>query len=190
VLTTKVNFTFDRQLRKAFPHHLQRTSDGDTPVIDQPIRMVSIDTPEKAHYAGTAETAQPKLDRTRRLLDGTYSKIPKGSRDYLVAKLTPDAAARHIAAGGRATEIFDRLLADRLTRPTGTVRPLATIATGEIIDRYGRLLGYLAPWFSGPPAIQYPKGLAGAVALSTSTWPHLVGPLPFSSIRPCLRMTI
>jgi hypothetical protein len=28
-------------------------------------------------------------------------------------------------------------------------RPVATIPTGEVIDRYGRMLPYLAPWFSG-----------------------------------------
>jgi hypothetical protein len=28
-------------------------------------------------------------------------------------------------------------------------RKVATVPTGELIDRYGRLLAYLAPWFSG-----------------------------------------
>ena len=39
------------------PHTLSRISDGDTPVIDQPVRMVSVDTPEKAEYAGLPSTA-------------------------------------------------------------------------------------------------------------------------------------
>ena len=56
------------------PRQLARTSDSDTPVIDQPVRMVSVDTPEKQHYAGLPPTAQAKLDRCRqRLQDGTYA---------------------------------------------------------------------------------------------------------------------
>jgi endonuclease YncB( thermonuclease family) len=43
-----VGFDFPRTIRSAQPRQLARTSDGDTPVIDQPIRMVSIDTPENS----------------------------------------------------------------------------------------------------------------------------------------------
>ena len=92
-----VGFDFPRTIRSAQPRQLARTSDGDTPVIDQPIRMVSIDTPEKQHYAGLPPTAQAKLNRCR-----------------------------------------DRL--QRLTRPDGGRRRVAVIPTGELIDRYGRLL--------------------------------------------------
>ena len=67
----------------------------------------------------------------------------------LLGKLTADAATRHIAAGEEASVQFDLLLKDRLTRPTGTQRPVATIPTGEVIDRYGRMLAYLAPWYTG-----------------------------------------
>lgn len=145
-----VEFGFERQIRPAAPHRLFTISDGDTPTILQPVRMVSIDTPEKSHYAGKAETAQPKLDRCRQLLlDGTYPAIPDTLRTYLVDRLDPEAAARHIAAGEQASVEFDLLMRERLTRADGSQRPLATIATGEILDRYGRMLAYLAPWFSG-----------------------------------------
>lgn len=92
--------------------------------------------------------AQPKLDLARaRLEDGTYPDLPDELRDYLVDKLTDDAAERHIGAGLGATAAFEAMLDERLTRPTGTRRRVATIPTGEIIDRYGRMLAYLAPWF-------------------------------------------
>ncbi|WP_199547269.1 hypothetical protein [Streptomyces sp. N35] len=135
--------------RPPAPRRLLRTSDGDTPVIDQPVRMVSVDTPEKAHYAGLPATAQVKLDRCRsRLSDGTFDGFLPGSlREYLVGRLTPTAAERHIAAGNRAGAEFDALLDRRLTRPSGPRRRTAIIPTGEILDRYGRLLAYLAPWF-------------------------------------------
>jgi endonuclease YncB( thermonuclease family) len=153
-----IAFDFKRQLRPAADHRLYHISDGDTPTILQPVRMVSIDTPEKAHYAGKPETAQPKLDRCRQLLlDGAYPEIPDGLRRYLLDRLDPDAAARHIAAGEQATSEFDLLLQERLTRPDGSQRPVATIPTGEVIDRYGRMLAYLAPWYTGTRSDPLPR---------------------------------
>jgi endonuclease YncB( thermonuclease family) len=152
-----VAFDFPRTTRPAQPRQLARTSDGDTPVIDQPVRMVSVDTPEKQHYAGLPPTAQAKLDRCRqRLQDGTYDALPEGLRDYLVGRLTADAAERHIAAGLGASAAFEALQDQRLTRPDGSRRRVAVIPAGEFIDRYGRLLAYLAPWFAGPPGDPLP----------------------------------
>jgi endonuclease YncB( thermonuclease family) len=152
-----VAFDFPRTTRPAQLRQLARTSDGDTPVIDQPVRMVSVDTPEKQHYAGLPPTAQAKLDRCRqRLQDGTYDALPGGLREYLVGRLTPDAAERHIAAGLGASAAFEALQDQRLTRPDGSRRRVAVIPTGEFIDRYGRLLAYLAPWFAGPPGDPLP----------------------------------
>jgi endonuclease YncB( thermonuclease family) len=54
-----VAFNFPRITRPAQPRQLARTSDGDTPVIDQPVRMVSVDTPEKAEYAGLPLPPRP-----------------------------------------------------------------------------------------------------------------------------------
>lgn len=152
-----VDFTYPRQLRTAQPRKLSRVSDGDTPVIEQPIRMVSCDTPEKAGYAGKPEVSQPKLDACRdRLENGYYAALPEKLRRYLIRKLRPDAAARHIAAGERASAEFDALLNRRLTRPNGSKRNTAVVPTGEVIDRYGRLLAYIAPWYSGSAADPVP----------------------------------
>ena len=133
----------------AQPRELLQISDGDTPVIQQPIRMVSCDTPEKAGYAGKPETSQLKLDKcVSRLETGFYQGIPESLCEYLLAKLTPDAAKNHIDAGIRATEVFNTTLEERLTRPDGKKRKTGIIPSGEIIDRYGRLLAYITPWYS------------------------------------------
>ena len=143
------NFQFKRETRPAAARKLLRHSDGDTPVIEQPVRMVSCDTPEKAGYAGKPAVSQPKLDECRaRLEGGFYGALPKGLRKYLAGKLDGDAAARHIAAGERASAAFEALLEDRLTLPDGRKRPLAIMPTGQIIDTYGRLLAYFAPFFA------------------------------------------
>lgn len=146
-----LKFEFERVTRPAAPRRLSRASDGDTPVIDQPVRMVSVDTPEKAAYAGLPPTAQVVLDRCRdRLKGGVYDgMIPDGLRDFLLSRLTRDAAERHIAAGNGASAHFDEMLNDRLTRPNGRQRSVGVIPAGELIDRYGRLLAYVAPWYAG-----------------------------------------
>lgn len=151
-MSVQVNFNFQRNIRPATPKKLIKTSDGDTPLIEQPIRMVSCDTPEKAPYAGKPEVSQPKLDKCKERLEGSfYNSIPQELRDYLIRKLTNNAAEKHISAGNDATTVFGYLLEERLTKPTGSKRRTAVIPTGEIIDIYGRLLAYIAPWFEGGP---------------------------------------
>lgn len=151
-MSIQIHFNFKRNIRTATSKKLIKTSDGDTPIIEQPIRMVSCDTPEKAHYAGKPEISQPKLDRCKqRLENGFYDTLPQELRDYLIERITNDAADKHISAGMDATMIFEGLLEQRLTKPSGSKRKTAVIPTGEIIDTYGRLLAYIAPWFDGGP---------------------------------------
>lgn len=148
--TPIVNFNLPPNEQRAQSRKLIRASDGDTPVIEQPVRAVSVDTPEKAGYAGAAPVSQPKLDICRARLSGTfYNGLPAALRNYLIQRLTPNAAANHLAGAAGASQFFDLVLETRLTRADGTKRGLAVIATGEIVDRYGRLLAYFAPWFTG-----------------------------------------
>ena len=147
--TPEVAFKFTRMTRPAKERKFLRVIDGDSPVVEQSIRMVSCDTPEKARYAGKPETAQPKLDLCReRLENGFYDDIPEALRNYFIDKLTPDAAQRHIFAADDATKVLENLTAERLTRTDGKQRKMATIPTGELIDRYGRLLAYISPWYA------------------------------------------
>lgn len=146
-----LHFAFTRVTRPAAPRTLLRHSDGDTPVVEQPIRMVSCDTPEKAGYAGGPLVAQKKLDLAReRLASGFYDTLPAPLRNYFITRLDAGAALRHLDAGQRASEEFERLLARRLLRPDGTRRKLGIVPTGDLIDRYGRLLAYFAPYFNKP----------------------------------------
>lgn len=151
------DYAFSPVTKKSAAHRLLRASDGDTLVVEQPIRMVSCDTPEKAQYAGAPAVAQPKLNRCReRLENGFYAALPAELRNYLIGKLAADAAARHIAGAVDASAHFDAIVATRLSRPDGRQRRVAVLPSGEIIDSYGRMLAYLAPWFDGPPADPLP----------------------------------
>lgn len=156
-MPTTIDFNFHPQSRRPFQRALISVSDGDTPVIQQPIRAVSCDTPEKAGYAGAPPTAQAKLEICKgRLSDGFFGALPNDLRSYLRDKLTSDAAARHIGAALRASEEFTRLLEMRLTRPNGSKRKLGIIATGEILDVYGRMLAYFMPWYANTAADPLP----------------------------------
>ncbi|MEU8898885.1 hypothetical protein [Nocardia sp. NPDC048505] len=142
--------------RPANDHRFLSTTDGDTPNIEMAVRMVSIDTPE-SQFGGSPPTAQAALERAKaRLADGTYDALPKDLRDYLIGRITPDAAERHLAAGKAAAAAHRELVETRLTRPDGSRRKLAVIATGELIESNGRMLAYTAPWFVGTAADPLP----------------------------------
>ena len=146
------NYAFNPTTKKSAAHRLLRSSDGDTLLVEQPIRLVSCDTPEKAPYAGAPAVSQPKLDRCRqRLENGFYNALPADLRNYLIERLTQDAAERHISAAVDASAHFEDLTGRRLTLPSGNQRRVAVLPSGEIIDTYGRMLAYIAPWYNGPP---------------------------------------
>lgn len=151
------NYSFNPRTRRSAAQRVLRASDGDTLVIEQPTRLVSCDTAEKATYAGGPETAQMRLDACRRRLEnGFYNALPDEMRDYLMGRLSADAARRQIEAANAASAYFDAILAERLTRPDGTQRRMAVMPSGEIIDSYGRMLAYLAPWFDATPSDPLP----------------------------------
>jgi endonuclease YncB( thermonuclease family) len=146
----QVDFHFEPNQRGPFDHRgLQIPSDGDTPLIAQPIRMVSIDTPEK-NYEGGKELGQEKLDACRaRLESGFYDGlILQETKDYLLVKLTDNAASIHIDTAHEASAKFQEFMDTRLQVDDDTRRRLAVFPTGEMIDIYGRLLAYIAPWFN------------------------------------------
>lgn len=147
--TPIVKFDFERNTRSAKGQTLIDYSDGDTIVIRQALRLVSCDTPEKEGFAGKPPTAQQKLNVCReRLGNGFYNNLPENLRAYLLGKLTGDAAERHINAGNQASKVFKDIVKERITRPDGTTRKVAVIPTGEIIDSYGRMLCYTAPFYT------------------------------------------
>lgn len=148
-MAVTVDFHIARNTIRTDDRTLLKVGDGDTVDVQQPVRMVSLDTPEKSGYAGSPAISQPKLDRCReRLEHGFFPDIPATLTEYLVAKLTPDAAKRHIDAANRASEELRSAVTERLAKPDGTQRKLAVLPTGAFLDENARLLAYLAPWYS------------------------------------------
>ena len=129
-----VSFGFTPASRRPYDAPLLRGVDGDTVNIDQAVRLVSIDTPE-SKLGGSADTAQATLDRCRqRLVDGTYDQIEAPLRQHLIDRLTDDAAQRHLKAGARAAEEFERMRSERLEPGDSGTAKLAVVVTGEVIE--------------------------------------------------------
>jgi endonuclease YncB( thermonuclease family) len=126
--------------------------DGDTIKIEQPVRLVSCDTPEKEKPFGTAATAQPKLNiaKQRLLQTGFFPLLPKGLIKYLTDKITADAAKRHINAGKDASANFEKKKDAALNKPNGTRRKVGVLPSGEVIDSHGRMLAYIMTYFEKP----------------------------------------
>jgi endonuclease YncB( thermonuclease family) len=126
-------------------------TDGDTPNIRMDVRMLSIDTPEKAP-TGTIRNAEELQD----LFLDTAAWIKKGESPVgpdLAKHLAPrlaraDAVAAHFAQGAEATAAHERLAKEKLKRPKGPDRSLFVRVADERFDQYGRLLAYVAPNYS------------------------------------------
>ncbi len=125
--------------------------DGDTIKIEQPVRLVSCDTPEKERPYGKAATAQPKLDQAKqRLKAGFFPLLPKGLIKYFTDRITADAAKRHINAGKDASNHFEKVKNNALNKPNGTRRKVGVLPSGEVIDSNGRMLAYIMTYLEKP----------------------------------------
>ncbi len=123
-----------------------RITDGDTPFVEVSIRMLSIDTPE-VHYPGRAKPSKhdAKLEQLADWIEEGKAPIDDGLADFLHPKLkTGTAGTLQLQQGEAATQEFERLLDERVTRKS---RKVFVRAADEKFDHYGRLLAYIAPRF-------------------------------------------
>ena len=127
-----------------------RATDGDTPYISVPIRMLSIDTPE-VHYPGTKKPSKSDDDlmQLAEWIDAGYAPVSDGLGAHLYPRLaTGTAGTLHEGQGKAATTAFEELLTERLTKPSGRKRSAYIRAADQHFDQYGRLLAYMAPSYS------------------------------------------
>ena len=127
-----------------------RATDGDTPYISVPIRMLSIDTPE-VHYPGNQKPSKhdSKLKQLADWIDQEKAPIRGGLAEYIYPKLASGKAGTlQENQGKEATIEFKKLLDQELTRPSGSKRKIFLYAAEEHFDSYGRLLAYMSPYYS------------------------------------------
>jgi endonuclease YncB( thermonuclease family) len=125
-------------------------TDGDTPNIRMPIRLLSVDTPEV-----TARTVQRAL-----AIDQEFAQLAEWIRqgrapisqsfaEFLLPKLETGRAGSLQFEQGQAASAFAKANTEaRLTRPNGTKRNLFIRIADQAFDDNGRLLAYVAPNYS------------------------------------------
>jgi endonuclease YncB( thermonuclease family) len=124
-------------------------TDGDTPTVEFPIRMLGIDAPE-LHYAGATENNPGKFDGDMEsFLNKAGKNLDPGLKEHLKNRLKTKPSTRHIQAGKEAFDRFKEMVAQRLDRGIGkNGKPLTPrkvfimVSKKEVFDRYNRLLAY------------------------------------------------
>jgi endonuclease YncB( thermonuclease family) len=122
-------------------------TDGDTPNIRVPIRMLSIDTPE------TYKNPRVQDEKFNKLVDWLHqgiAPINQDLSDYLSPRLaTGDAGTRQEDQGNAAKTFIDDLARRRLNdRPGAGPRNLFVRVADRPFEKRGRLLAYVAPSYS------------------------------------------
>ncbi|MHA2142897.1 MAG: thermonuclease family protein [Candidatus Thorarchaeota archaeon] len=128
-----------------------RIKDGDTPVSEMSIRMLSIDTPEKA-YKGKASGHNERLKNLAGWLEDDTLKdiVPEDLAKHLIPRLeTGKAGELQEKQGEKATKEFQKLLDKRLELENDDEpkhkRKLFIRAADRHFEQYGRLLAYISP---------------------------------------------
>ncbi len=125
-------------------------SDGDTPNIRMPIRMLSVDTPEvTARSEAGAERVDAKLLELADWMAQGRAPVPAALAAVLRPKLaTGKAGTLHFRQGKQASAFAQQNTDTRLTRPNGSRRNLFVRTADSPFDNNHRLLAYVAPDFS------------------------------------------
>lgn len=126
-------------------------SDGDTPNIRMPIRMLSIDTPEvTARSTERAAEIDNNFVELAEWIRSGVAPVEEAFGEYLVPKLeSGNAGTLHFNQGKHASEFHKDIVEKRLSRPSSERKRNLFIRGAESsFDGYGRLLAYVAPSYS------------------------------------------
>ena len=129
---------------------LSDVSDGDTPNIRMPIRMLSIDTPE---VTARSDSGAAKVDAKFKELAGWIKEgkapVKKVFADHILPKLEDtDAGTLQYRQGKEASAYHKNIIEERLTKLNGNKRNLFIRSPEKPFDGYGRLLAYISPSYS------------------------------------------
>jgi endonuclease YncB( thermonuclease family) len=184
------------------PHWVSST-DGDTPTVTIPVRMLGMDAPE-LHYGGATEKNPGKLDAAMEgFLAGAGAGLDPGLRKHLAKCLVHQPSTRQILAGKAAWEHFEALAKARLDRGVAkngkprVPRSLFCMASKEVFDRYGRLLAYVNASYEKKereeiPAAQRPtfnlEMLEDGHGVSLLIYPNIPKPADLKLVQSAVRV--
>lgn len=125
-------------------------TDGDTPNIRMPVRMLSIDTPEVTAGSNSkaARTDEEFLELAEWIRQG-IAPVSKAFREYILPKLESGSGGTlQFNQGQQASEFYKAKSQERLTKENGRKRSLFVRSADVPFDDFGRLLAYVAPSYS------------------------------------------
>lgn len=126
-------------------------SDGDTPNIRMPIRMLSIDTPEvTARSAERAATIDSNFKDLADWIRAGVAPVTERFGEYILPKLESGKAGTLQFTQGKSASAFHKeIVEQRLTRPNSSQKRKLFLRAAELpFDSFGRLLAYVAPSYS------------------------------------------
>lgn len=122
-------------------------TDGDTPNVRMPVRMLSVDTPEvTARSAARAAAIDGEFQELAAWIRQGKAPVSPAYGAFLLPRLeTGRAGTLQLDQGERASAFTKGQMEERLTRPDGSRRSLFVRTADDPFDGNGRLLAYVAP---------------------------------------------
>jgi endonuclease YncB( thermonuclease family) len=122
-------------------------TDGDTPNLRMPVRMLSVDTPEvTARTPARAAEVDGEFGQLAEWIRAGRAPISRRLADFLVPRLATGTAGTLQLQQGQAASAFTKQnIETRLRRPDGTVRNIFIRTADTQFDDNHRLLAYVAP---------------------------------------------
>lgn len=134
-------------------------TDGDTPNIRMPVRMLSVDTPEvTARSDARAAEIDGELTQLAAWIRGDKAPVSKAYARHLLPRLeTGRAGTLQLEQGRAASNFLKGRIEERLARPNGERRSLFVRTADQPFDNNNRLLAYLAPSYSTRELAELPR---------------------------------
>jgi endonuclease YncB( thermonuclease family) len=133
-------------------------TDGDTPNVRMPIRMLSVDTPEvTARSAARAGKVDEEFAELAAWIRAGQAPISAAYAAYLLPRIEAGAGTRQYTQGQNASAFMKARVEERLTRPGGERRSLFIRAADQPFDDNNRLLAYIAPNYSPRELASLPR---------------------------------
>jgi endonuclease YncB( thermonuclease family) len=134
-------------------------TDGDTPNLRMPVRMLSVDTPEvTAHTPARAAAVDREFAQLAEWIRAGRAPISRRLADFLVPRLaTGTAGTLQLQQGLAASAFTKQNIETRLQRPDGSRRNVFIRVADTPFDDNNRLLAYVAPNYGDAERRQIPR---------------------------------
>jgi endonuclease YncB( thermonuclease family) len=134
-------------------------TDGDTPNLRMPVRMLSVDTPEvTARTEQRAAEIDQEFKQLAEWIHEGVAPIEEPLARFLLPKLETGRAGRlHFQQGQAASAFGKQNIEDRLRRPDGSRRNIFIRVADSRFDNNNRLLAYVAPNYSPKERQEIPR---------------------------------